>query len=123
MNTSIRGAAALLFCVYAPFAAAKDAGEPITDCVTIGQDHQILRTGGPQSVLLKDGDSHYRVSLQNTCDSLAIASRIEIASEGQANRLCPTGSVLKTNRDSCRVSKVTTISAEEFAIKQRRMRR
>ncbi|HZF96675.1 MAG TPA: hypothetical protein VEY92_00235 [Pseudoxanthomonas sp.] len=123
MNTFARGAAALLFCVYAPFAAAKDTGEPITDCVTIGQDHQILRTGGPQSILLKDGDSHYRVSLQNTCDSLAIASRIDITTEGQANRLCPAGSVLETNRDSCRVSKVATISAEEFATKQRRVRR
>jgi hypothetical protein len=123
MNTFARGTAALLLCACAPFAAAKDAGDSIADCVTIGEGHQILRTGSSQSIMLKDGDSHYQVSLQNTCGSLAIASRIDFATDGQANRLCPAGSVLKTNHDSCRVSKVTSVSAEEFATRQRRARR
>lgn len=115
-------AASLSLALVAGNALAAD-GSNLAECVDLGNHQQIVRAGGSEQFFLKDGDSHYRIGTGRGCGSLAIASKIEISTDGTANRLCPTGSKVETNREICRVDQVTTISAEDFARRQARSRR
>ncbi|MEL1264520.1 hypothetical protein [Pseudoxanthomonas putridarboris] len=105
----------------APMAAA--AGEAITDCVDLGNDQEIVRAAGGQQFFLRNGSDHYRVAFQQSCSSITTTSRIDISTEGQANRLCADDTRVQTNRDTCRVASVETISAEEFTKRKKRSRR
>ena len=106
-------------------ASAAHAGEkPALDgCVELGAQQEIVRNGGSQSFLLRDGDSHYRIALRRSCDSLAIASSVSIIGEGAEGRLCPSGSQIRTNRGKCDVGAVELLDADEFASLKRRARR
>lgn len=115
---------AALAVAIAPFAAlAASTGEAITDCVDLGSDQEIVRAGGGQQFFLRNGDDHYRVSFQRTCDSITMTSRVEISTEGQPNRLCAAGTRVKTTRDTCRVGAVEAVTAEEFATRKKRASR
>ena len=72
---------------------------------------------------LRDGDAHYRLVFAQNCDSVATTSTLKIMAEDQPNRLCPAGTMVRTRTDYCRVKAVETISAEEFAKRQRLARR
>jgi hypothetical protein len=113
--------AATVLLLLAGSAHAKQA-DALSECVDLAQGNQIVRSGGGNHFLLKDGDSHYKVSLSRNCGSLPTASKIAIKTGEQVNRLCPTGTVVVTNRDSCSVGEVTPVDAEEFARQQRRRR-
>lgn len=114
--------AATVLLVFAGTAVqAKEAGA-ITECVDLAQGNQIVRSGGGNHFLLKDGDSHYKVEFSRGCGSLPTASKITIKTGEQVNRLCPSGTVVVTNRDSCSVGAVSPVDAEEFARQQRRRR-
>ena len=88
-----------LAALLAGAASAAHAGEkPALDgCVELGAQQEIVRNGGSQAFLLRDGDSHYRVALQGSCDSLAIASSISIIGEGAEG---PHGQPVGTHRSS-----------------------
>lgn len=113
---------ALLAFALALLPSAAFAGEALADCVELGNDREIVRPGG-QQFLLRDGTNHYRVSLLRSCDSLSIASRIDISTDDQANRLCPADTRIRTDRDTCRVASVETMTAEEFAKRKKRAAR
>ncbi|KAF1722731.1 hypothetical protein SAMN06296416_101615 [Pseudoxanthomonas wuyuanensis] len=115
-------AASLSLALVAGNASAAD-GTELAECVALGNHQQIVRAGSSEQFYLKDGDNHYRIGLGRGCGSLAIASKIELSTDGNANRLCPSGSKVKTNREICRVDQVTTISAEDFARRQARANR
>ncbi|KAF1693189.1 hypothetical protein CSC62_13535 [Pseudoxanthomonas jiangsuensis] len=121
MNTKRLCLAVLL--AGAAFAAHAGDKPALEGCVELGAQQEIVRNGGSQAFLLRDGDSHYRVALQGSCDSLAIASSISIIGEGAEGRLCPSGSQIKTNRGKCEVGKVELLDADEFATLKRRARR
>jgi hypothetical protein len=122
MKSFLRCGTGMVLALLACTAQAVDP-QTLPDCVTLGQDQQIVRTGSSQQFFLKNGQDHYRVSVGNGCGALAIASRIDIHTDGTDNRLCPSGSQVKTNRESCPVSAVALIDAEEFSRRQKRARR
>lgn len=105
----------------APIAAF--AGEAVTDCVDLGDDQEIVRAGGGQQFFLRNGNEHYRVSFQHSCDSILTTPRVDISTQGQANRLCAADTRVKTKRDTCRVASVETMTAEEFATRKKRASR
>ena len=97
---------AVLLAAAASFAPAAFAakGEPVTDCVDLGDDQEIVRAGGGQQFFLRNGNEHYRVSFQHSCDSILTTPRVDISTQGQANRLCAADTRVKTKRDTCRVA-------------------
>lgn len=105
------------------FAANAAENTQLTDCVDLGSNQEIVRSGGAQSMLLRDGDAHYLVGFRGDCGSVAIASSIKFSTDRVANRLCPTGTKVKTNRSSCNVGKVELIDAEQFANLKKRATR
>ncbi|WP_372013658.1 hypothetical protein [Pseudoxanthomonas sp. 10H] len=105
------------------FAANAADTTALTDCVDLSANQEIVRGGGAQSMLLRDGDSHYRVGFRGDCSSLSTASSIEIDTDGTTNRLCPKGTRVKTNRSTCSVGKVESIDAEQFATLKKRATR
>jgi hypothetical protein len=115
-----RWIAVLLAGTLAPAAYASE--NALTDCVDLGDDREIVRSGSSESFLLRDGDTHYLVSLRGGC-GLTTASKIEIKTDGAGNRLCATGSKVQTNRAICQVAGVETIGAEQFAQRKKRAAR
>ena len=107
----------------AAFAAHAADNTPITDCIDLSSNQEIVRGGGAQSMLLRDGDAHYLVGFRGDCSSLATATSIEISTDGAANRLCPKGSKVKTNRSTCSVGKIEALDADEFAARKKRVAR
>lgn len=105
------------------FAANAANNASITDCVDLAGNHEIVRSGGAQSMLLRDGQSHYLIGFRGDCASLATASSIQVSSDGTANRLCPTGTKVKTNRATCSVGKVEAIDADQFSALKKRASR
>ena len=80
----------LLFALALAIApAACFAGEAITECVDLGNDQEIVRNAGGQQLFLRNGSDHYRVAFERSCDSIMMTPRIDISTDGQANRLCP----------------------------------
>ncbi|GAB3504869.1 hypothetical protein MNQ95_14485 [Pseudoxanthomonas daejeonensis] len=112
-----------VFLASAAFAANAAESTSITDCVDLSTNQEIVRGGGAQNMLLRDGDAHYLVGFRGDCSSLATATSIEISTDGAANRLCPKGSKVKTNRSTCSVGKVESLEAEEFASRKKRISR
>ena len=105
----------------APIAAF--AGDAITECVDLGDDQEIVRAGGGQQFFLRNGSDHYRVSFQHSCDSILTTPRVDISTQGQANRLCAADTRVKTKRDTCRVASVESMTADEFAVRKKRASR
>ena len=105
------------------FSASAAQNTPLVDCVDLGGNQEIVRGGAGQSFLVRDGDDHYLVGFRGECSSLATASKIEILTDGAANRLCASGTKVKTNRATCQVGKVETIDAEQFAARKKRVSR
>jgi len=98
------------------FAANAADNTVVKDCIDLGSDQEIVRSGGAQSFALRDGGDHYLVSFKGNCSSLATARKISIVDqEGTANRLCPQHTKVKTDRDNCSVGQVQAIDAEDFA--------
>ena len=112
---------ALLALGLSPFFAM--AGEPVADCVALGSSQEIVRAGGGGQIFLRDGQSHYRLGFARNCDSVTMTPTIQISADGQADRLCPAGTKVRTKTSTCDVSVVETISAEEFAKRKQRVRR
>lgn len=108
--------------VLAGFAFAADAAgkAPLAQCVDLGANQEVARSKGGQSLVLRDGDSHYLVTLRGTCGALAITPTLTVLAEGTENRICPEGTLVRTRRGECRVQKVETIDAGEFAARKRR---
>ena len=121
MNTLRPVALALL--AGAAFAASAADNVPLSDCVDIGGDQEIVRSGGTQNFILRDGESHYLVGFRGDCSSLTTASSISIVTDDTVDRLCPTGTKVKTNRGTCSVSKVEAIDAQQFANRKKRASR
>ena len=113
----------LLALALAIVPSAAFAGEAIIDCVDLGTDQEVVRAAGGQQFFLRNGGDHYRVAFQHSCDSILLTPRIDISTEGQANRLCGSGTRVKTSRDTCRVASVETMTAEEFAKRKKRAAR
>lgn len=106
-----------------PTSGALAASDTALDaCVDLAPQHEIVRSGGSSHLLLKSGDAHYKVAFRGSCGSLPTASRVSIATDGQAGRLCPAGSSVVTPREQCQVGSVTPIEAEDFQRQKRRRR-
>lgn len=94
---------------------AMAASDPLADCVDLAADRQAVRSG-TQFLAIKDGENYYRVGFSNgSCDALAVSTSVRITTDGANNRLCPQKSQVQTHRDSCAVTKVEHIDAEDYA--------
>jgi len=108
--------------VCAGVAAAAEPADPLPDCVDLGANHEAFRYAN-QALLVADGDAHYKISFGvGGCEALMAASTVDIATDGQANRLCPNGSRVSARAKSCAVSKVSRISADRYVAYQRKAR-
>ena len=121
MQLRYRALVAVLLAACAATSQARTAvnQNPLTDCVDLGVDHQAIRFG-TQYVLIQDGDAHYRLHFNGSCDALTVATSIEISTDGQVNRLCPQKSRLVSRMKSCSVRGVDLIDADTFERYKRR---
>ena len=122
MKTYFHIATALMLSACAFSSQAAEQGTPLTDCVSLGGQQEIVRAGGGNRFFLKDGDSHYGVSFRHSCDSISTTSKVEISTAGEVNRLCSQDTRVKTDRDICEVSEIQQISADEYARRKKRAR-
>jgi hypothetical protein len=93
----------------------------VSDCVDLSANHEAFRYAN-QALLIADGDAHYKLSFGSGCDALMAAATVDIATDGQANRLCPKGTRVSARTYSCAVRQVQRISADDYAAYQRRAR-
>ena len=103
---------ALLLALCAPAAIA--APVPVEGCVDLSANHEGVRYGA-KYLLVKDGDAHYRLDFGRSCSAITAAGSITIRAEGEANRICASGTEVDTGRATCNVRKVEAIDAETFA--------
>lgn len=99
--------------------AASAATTALDACVDLGDNAQISRAGA-QFVVVKHDNEFYRVGFRQTCSDLTTTNKMEISGEQQANRLCPSGSVVKTARDTCEIGTVNKIDEEAYDRYRRR---
>ncbi len=103
--------------------SANAADNPsLPGCVDLGNDREVVRSGGGGSMLLRDADSHYLLTFRDDCGSLATTRTINIQSEGAGNRLCPDATVVRTKRQDCEVRSIEVLDAQQFAERKRRLR-
>ncbi|RDZ28601.1 DUF6491 family protein [Lysobacter silvisoli] len=95
------------------------AADAIQDCVDLSGSQQVSRFGG-QYVLVADGSDYYRLSVGSSCDGLQLATRFELSTEGQAGRVCPSGTRVKLNKGDCKISKVERIDEAAYTRYSRR---
>lgn len=112
---NVRPVLTLALLGLASIASAASASESATECVDLGSDQEIVRAGSGQQIFLRDGQTHYRIGFARACDSIQMTPSLKIITEGQENRLCPSGTKVRTKQANCAVSAVEVISAEEFA--------
>ncbi|MBP6215804.1 MAG: hypothetical protein KA391_00245 [Luteimonas sp.] len=96
--------------------------EPLTECVSLSNDHKGTRFGS-QYLLLKDGDAHYRVGFGGSCSAIDRSSVVQVATAGQKNQLCTKGTTVSSRSDHCAVRSVEKIDAEQYERVARRNRR
>ena len=95
-------------------------GEPVEDCIDLSQDRS-LRHNGAQFLYVRDGAEHYRLSFRGgRCDPMTMTSKIALSTDATVNRVCPGTARLKARGESCLVTGIEKISAEDHA---RRLRR
>jgi len=93
---------------------------PLADCVDLAPDHQAFAVG-TQTLLIQNGDAHYRVSFYGDCSAIAMP-RVEISTSGTANRLCPKSTRVTAQTDTCTVRSVDEIDADRYASYRRKTR-
>lgn len=96
------------------------AGEPVEGCVDLGPGHQAYRYGS-QFVLVRDGESHYRLGVDD-CGDLTISTRFAFDTEGTAGRLCASGTRVRLKNATCSASSLERIDAGTFARLRKRSR-
>ena len=102
-------------------AHARNDNQPLKDCVELSADHQMARFGS-QYLLVKDGDAHYRIGFGGSCSAIAVSTQVKIATDDQANRLCPQGTRVVTKRDSCAAREVLRVDEDEYETYARKRR-
>ena len=115
-------AAALLAAPLSSVAAVGDKPDSLTDCVELSSGHQGTRAGSNAQLLLKDGDSYYRVAFDGECQAIGRSSAIKFETRGQANLLCPTGTRVRAANSSCDVRAIDRIEGDVYERQARRNR-
>lgn len=110
-----------MLCVTASSAPAADRVQPLSDCVDLAPDRQMARFGS-QYLLVKDGDTHYRIGFGGSCAAISMSTQVQIRTDGRNNRLCPSGTRVFAKRDSCIARGVMLISADKYDSYVRRAR-
>lgn len=95
-------------------ASAAAASDPLPDCVALSDGHRGTRGGGDGQLFLKDGDHHYRVDFDGRCDAIAMSSKVYVRSDGQLNRLCPSGTTVESGRRQCHAKSVDVIDEATY---------
>jgi len=111
----------VMLCASMPSAYADSRNQPLSDCVDIAPQRQVARYGS-QYLLVKDGDAHYRIGFGGSCSAISMSTQVQIRTDRQDNRLCPSGTRIITRGDSCTVRTVVLISEDEYAKYARRGR-
>lgn len=96
-----------------PAAAAPANDGPL--CITPSPARQLVRAGAAHDVLLKDGQSHYRLHLQKRCISAADSHRFALTSRTADGRICSNaGAMLATDSGRCEITTIEAIDAATF---------
>lgn len=103
--------------------AAANEAPALADCVSLSSTHQGTRGPEGKHLLLKDGDAHYRVAFDRSCQAMARSSKVQVRTNGEANVLCPAGSSVYAANRSCEVSSVDLIDASTYERQARINRR
>ncbi len=104
----------------AAFAQTPTDNEAGSDCITLSNDKQLVRKNADRSVLLRNGSDHYIVHLATSCSSATISRKLEFSTPGQDGQLCGArASRLKTDQQTCDVTRLEPISAKVFASRAR----
>ncbi|QNP40727.1 hypothetical protein [Lysobacter solisilvae (ex Woo and Kim 2020)] len=117
MNAAFRIAALALtsLCAGTAFAAPAQA---IQECATLSGNQQISRFGN-QYVLVRDGDTYYRLQADR-CDKLSLATSFELQAESQSGRICPRDTQIETNTGKCKATRAEVIDEATYLRYQRR---
>ncbi|MFG6108612.1 hypothetical protein [Stenotrophomonas nematodicola] len=103
--------------------AAEPAAAPAADCITLSADQQIVRANANSDVLLRNGDQHYIVRFNSSCTSAAQSPKLAFVTPDRAGEICSGGiSSLRTKSQTCDISRVELITAQEFATRARARR-
>ena len=103
-------------------AHARQDNEKLADCVDLPADYQAARFGS-QYLLVKDGDNYYRIGFNGgSCSAISLPSSVKIATQGQANRLCPSDTKVSNKHDSCSAREVVRVDQDEYEKYARRQR-
>lgn len=94
-------------------AQARQENEKLTECVDLPAGYEVARFGS-QYLLVKDGDSYYRLGFNGSCSAIAMSSTVKISTKGQADRLCPADTRVVTKRDTCAAREVVRVDADEY---------
>jgi hypothetical protein len=121
MNARHAALSTLLCLSLSPMLAV--AQEPVTECVNLGEDQEIVRGGDGEEIFIRDGEAHYRVGFNRSCGAVLMTRTITISTDDQSGKLCPSGSKVQARQSTCQISAVEAISAEEFAKYKQRFRR
>ena len=93
---------------------------PLSDCVDLAPDHQAFGIG-TQTLLIQNGDAHYRVSFYGDCAAISMP-QVEISTAGMRNRLCPKATRVVAQTTTCTVRSVEQIDADRYAVYRRKAR-
>ncbi len=117
MKGSLR-IATFALCALCAGAAQAAAGQALGECTTLSGSQQVSKFGN-QYVLVRDGDTYYRLAADG-CNKLSMATKFQLSAESQPNRICPTQTRVETNAGSCTASKAELIDEATY---RRYMRR
>ncbi|WP_372013659.1 hypothetical protein [Pseudoxanthomonas sp. 10H] len=106
---------AILLAGAASIAQAKDPGPPIGECVDLGPDRDVLRTGNMSALTLRDGTRYYLIELRDACNSLRSVDAVSIRARGVDGRICPTGTRVQTGQDICLVKRIRELPSQPVA--------
>ena len=86
-----------------------------TECVAVGADSDVRASSTEREVLLRDGNSHYRVHLQKRCLGAAASARYVFFTPSTPQRICGGArSTLRTDSNHCGVARIEPINAATF---------
>lgn len=97
------------------FAAEPSKPSNPSECIALGSNRDIRPSSTEREVLLRDGDSHYRVHLQKRCLGAAASARYALFTPGTPGQVCGDArSTLRTESNHCAVTWVEPIDAATF---------
>ncbi len=111
-----RSASIALLTALAALASAANASqenEKLAECIDLPANYEAVRSGS-QYLLVKNNDDYFRIDLGSGCNAIALSSVVKISTEGEANRICPTGTRVSSKHSRCDAREIIRIDLDEY---------